>query len=231
MGQDTNTKDNLLIFSINHTLQMPSGNMADRFGYNSNISGSLLYKTNNNFIFTLETGFIFGSNVKEDDLFSSIDGNNGVLISQNGEIPTIRLFERGGNIDFSIGRYIKLPFKRSKSGLVYSIGIGYLYHKIFIETLTVELPQLNNDLLKGYDRLCGGLQTKQFFGYMHMSKKNLIRYIVGVEFVQAFTKDLREYNYTTQSLADENRKDLLFGFKTGFVIPIKERKTGRYYIN
>ena len=35
-------------------------------------------------------------------------------------------------------------------------------HKILIETIVTELPQLNEELLKGYDRLCGGMLIKQF---------------------------------------------------------------------
>ena len=28
-------------------------------------------------------------------------------------------------------------------------GVGYIYHKIFIETLTIQLPQLDDELIKG----------------------------------------------------------------------------------
>ena len=74
-----------------------------------------------------------------------------------------------------------------------------MYHKIFIETITVAIPQLNEELLKGYDRLSGGIVTKQFIGYFYFSKKNNIRFFFGIESVQGFTKDLREYSYTSQT--------------------------------
>ena len=227
--QKDEQKNNLLVLSINHTLQIPGGNMADRFGTNSNISGMLLYKTYNNFTIHLEIGALFGPKVKEVNLFEPIDGNNGNLISQNGEIPTIRLFERGAHIDINIGKYIQLPNKRSESAILLSLGTGYLYHKILIETLTTELPQLNEDLIKGYDKLCGGFFTKEFIGYLHFSKKTNIRYIVGLEFIQAYTKDLRQYDYTTQSINTDKRMDYLFGIKTGFMIPISKRTSDRYY--
>ena len=222
-------KNKLLLLSINHTFQIPAGNMADRFGNNSNISATVLYKTNKNVTIHLECGALFGPTVKEENLFDPINGNNGELISQTGEIPTIRLFERGAYIDINIGKHIQVSKNNDESGVLISLGAGYLYHKILIETLTTSLPQLNEDLIKGYDRLCGGVLAKEFIGYLHFSKKNNIRYIIGLEFIQAFTKDLRQYNYTTQSINNQKRIDHLFGLKTGFIIPITKRTSERYY--
>ena len=224
VGQES--KD-ILSLSLNHTVQFPAGDLKTRFGHNSNINGTVLYEFNE-IILSAELGGIFGSQVKENNLFNAIDGNNGNLISQNGEIPTIRLFQRGGYMDVSIGKYIKIG-NQQKSRIVISIGLGYLYHKIFIETLTTELPQLNNDIIKGYDRLCGGLFTKQFLGYRLKSEKSNVQFLIGCEFMQAFTKDLRQYNYTIQEEVSINRKDYLLGLKTGFIIPINQRKTGKYY--
>jgi len=226
-----------ILLSINHVFQIPAGNLADRFGNNSDISISMIYKNQRDLVITLEGGFIFGPEVKEDNLFESINGDNGVLISQNGEIPIIRLFERGGHVDISCGKYFKLPSdffgfnlsEKSESGILFSIGLGYLYHKIFIETIVTELPQLNEELLKGYDRLCGGLLIKQFVGYLYFSKKNNIRFLLGIEAMQGFTRDLREYNYTTQTYINQKRVDHLIGFKSGFIVPIKKRNTGKYY--
>jgi hypothetical protein len=223
-------EENIIMFSINHTVQIPGGDLAKRFGINSDISGTIMCKTKNNLLLSLETGFLFGGHVKENNLFNAIDGDDGSLISQNGEIPIIRLFQRGGHLDVNIGKYLKIPMKKSDSGILISIGMGYLYHKIFIETLTIELPQLNEELIKGYDRLCAGVTTKQFIGYMYFSKKNNIRFLIGLESIQAFTKSLRGYNYNTQSIDNAQRKDYLFGFKTGFIIPINQRKVERYYI-
>ncbi|MBF25343.1 MAG: hypothetical protein CMP49_02350 [Flavobacteriales bacterium] len=218
-----------LFLSINHSFQIPSGDLANRFGNNSDLSLSLLYKKSNSLIVNFEGGAIFGPLVKEDNIFESIDGNEGVLISQNGEIPIIRLFERGARCDLSIGKFFSLTNDKYQSGIIISIGTGYMYHKILIETIVTELPQLNEELIKGYDRLCGGLLTKQFIGFMYFGNNNNIRFFLGLEAIQAFTKDLREYSYTTQEYLDENRLDYLFGLKCGFLIPIKKRNTGKYY--
>ena len=222
-------KNDILFISVNHTFQIPAGDLAKRFGSNSDISLTASYKTHNDWIFEINGGVLFGPTVKEDNLFNAINGDNGTLISQNGEIPTIRLFQRGGHIDISSGKYFSLNSEKSESGIVLSIGTGYIYHKIFIETLTTELPQLNEELIKGYDRLSGGLLTKQFIGYLHFSKKTNIRYLIGLECIQAFTKDLRGYNYTTQTYVTGNRRDYLFGVKCGFIVPIKQRQQERYY--
>ena len=228
-NQENSEQTSNILFSINHAFQIPGGDLSDRFGYNSDISLSTLYRSNNNFTINLEGGFLFGPTVKENNIFNAIDGDDDELISQNGEIPTIRFFERGAHLDISVGKYFPISTKNNESGIIASIGTGYIYHKILIETIVTELPQLNEELLKGYDRLCGGMLIKQFVGYFYFSQKNNIRFFLGLEAVQAFTKDLREYSYTTQSYINTKRIDHLIGLKCGFMIPIKKRNTGKYY--
>ena len=101
------------LFSLNHSLQVPAGDLSKRYGNSSNISSSLMYKTKKDMFLSFEFGFNFGSNVKESNIFESIDGNNGYLISQNGEIPTIRLFQRGGTADISAGKFLKFNSKKT----------------------------------------------------------------------------------------------------------------------
>ena len=232
LQKDTQKQSDILL-SINHTFQIPGGDLSDRFGNNSNISMSIIYKNKHDFTITLEGGVIFGSEIKEKyniyNLFAPIIGDDGDLISQNGETPEIRLFERGGMFDINFGKYFKFNSTENESGILVSIGLGYIYHKIFIETIVTELPQLNDELLKGYDRLAGGVSIKQFVGYLYFSENNNIRFLIGLETVQGFTKDLREYNYTSQTYVHEKRLDHLIGLKTGFIIPIKKRNTGKYY--
>ena len=72
--------------------------------------------------------------------------------------------------------------------LVFYFGLEWAIYIIkFIETLTVELPQLNEELIKGYDRLRAGFTTKQFIGYMYFSKNN-IRYLIGIESTKLLLK-------------------------------------------
>ena len=115
-------KDHSILLSINHTIQIPYGDMAKRFGFSSDISSTIIYKTSNNWMINFEGGFLFGPHVKENNIFDAIDGNNGDLISPVGEIPTIRLFERGGHLDISLGKYFSLKNKKHESGLVLSLG-------------------------------------------------------------------------------------------------------------
>tara|TARA_Y100001968_G_C19438618_1_gene761238 strand:- start:1603 stop:2343 length:741 start_codon:yes stop_codon:yes gene_type:complete len=229
LAQEDIKQDHSILLSIDYSLQYPAGDLNQRFGLNSNVGTTLIYKTSKNWTIHLAGGLLFGSDVRETDVFDAIDGNAGELISPVGEIPTIRLFERGGNIDVSIGKYFQLKNRKHNCGFLISLGAGYLYHKIFIETITTELPQLNSELLKGYDRLTGGLLIKQFIGYLFFSNSNNIRFLFGIESIQGFTKDLRGYNYTTQTSVNEKRQDYLFGLKCGLIIPIKKRSTGKYY--
>ena len=226
---EPNKENNSILFSINHTAQIPYGDLEKRFGYNSDVSAILMYKSSNNWIYNFEAGFLFGSDIKEDNIFDNIDGIDGDIISPVGEVAVVRQFQRGGHIDVSVGKYFSLKNKKHESGIVMSVGSGYMYHKIFIETITTELPQLTGDLLKGYDRLCGGILLKQFIGYFFFSNSNNVRFLIGLEAVQGFTKELRGYNYTTQTYNNSNRRDYLFGLKSGLIIPLKKRRTGKKY--
>ena len=87
-AQDKQNKlSSTILFSVNHSLQKPLGELNKRFGINSDLSITTYWINSNNTIFSLEAGFLFGPTVKDNSIFNGIDGNNGYLISQNGEIP------------------------------------------------------------------------------------------------------------------------------------------------
>ena len=102
--------------------------------------------------------------------------------------------------------------KNSESGIFISIGMGYLYHKMFIETLTIELPQLNEELIKAMIDYTQGSQLNNLSDIC-TSVKNNIRYLIGIESIQAFTKSLRGYNYNTQSINNTQRRDYFIWFE------------------
>ena len=104
-----------------------------------------------------------------------------------------------------------------------------MYHKIRIEDIGNNSPQLSADMLKGYDRLSMGFTTSQFIGYRHFSNNHKINFFVGVEFIQAFTQDVRMYDYNSQTSYEDNRVDLLSGLKFGWIIPLHKKSDNQYY--
>ena len=56
-----------------------------------------------------------------------------------------------------------------------------------------------------------------------------INFFVGIEFIQAFTQDVRMYDYNSQTSYEDNRVDLLSGLKFGWTIPLHKKSDNQYY--
>ena len=225
IGDETN----IFMFALNYSHQFPEFDLKNRFGPNSAIGISLTKKNNSNYLFTFSGNWIIGNNIKEETIFNPIDGNNGDIINIDGQIPIIRLFERGAQLHFDFGKKIELNINNAESGIIPSFGLGYVYHKIFIETLMGEIPQLNENLLKGYDRLTGGFSLKQSIMFMYLSNNQKINFHIGLEIIECWTKDLRIQNYSTGIAENENRFDLFIGLKAGWILPLRKRTTSSFY--
>ena len=115
------------------------------------------------------------------------------------------------------------------SGILLTAGAGYFQHKIKIDFRDGTVFQLSEDRLKGYDRLTTGIAFQQFVGYQFYGRSNLLNFYAGFEFIQAFTKNRREYNYDSRSFDTGNKSDYLAGFRFGWVIPFRKRRSEEFY--
>jgi hypothetical protein len=229
-----NIRDSSIAFSmIGVTLayQVPGGDMSDRFGNNLNVGGVFQWKLKSNWIIGLEGNFLFGEDVKEDNILNKYLTPDGNIIDGNGEYASIILYERGLKFDLKVGKIFPVIGPNVNSGLMTTIGIGLLQHRIRIETLDSPIPYLEDDYEKGYDRLSSGLSLTEFIGYMNFGNKRLSNFYAGLEFTQAFTENVRAMNFDTGKKDDKSRLDLLFGLRIGWVFPIYKRASDKSYIN
>jgi len=209
--------------------QWPGGDLADRFGASSTIGPGFLVKTSKNWIWGTDINFIFGNTMKEDSLLQNLATSEGGIIDQQGHFAELRLFERGFYTSFKFGKIFPVFGSNPNSGIMILGSIGYLQHKIRIEVTDNNAPQLMGDYVKGYDRLSDGLQVNQFIGYMHLGKTRLANFFIGVEFLQAWTKNRRSMDFDTMRRDDKKRFDMLTGIKAGWVIPIRRRMPEDFY--
>lgn len=221
------------IFSISaaYGFFVPGGDLKDRFGNNSTIGAAILYKTKSNWLLGLDWNYIFGDNIKENNILDSISTDDGFVIDGNGYPAVISLYERGFLTSVKFGKLVPLGPKNTNSGVVFLGSIGLLQHKIRIYNSDGAAHQVNGDYVKGYDRLTNGLSVSEYLGYMFYGKRNRVNFYSGFEFTQAWTQNRRSFNFDTQSRDNSKRLDLLYGVKIGWMIPINSSKPQSYYFN
>lgn len=228
-----NIRDSLVFtphISFNYAFQMPAGDLENRFGNNSNVGLSFHIKTKTNWYFGAEWSYMFGKSVNEEGLMQNLITDEGFIVDNEGGLARILIQERGSLTTLNVGKVIPLRFSNVNSGLLFKAGVGLMQHRIRIESQENVITQLEDEYLKGYDRLTNGLVLSQFLGYFHMSDNRLTNLYGGIEFYEGFTQGRRDYNFDTRDVDNEPRMDILFGIRVGWVIHIYKR-TGRevYY--
>ena len=222
-----NIKQNILDFNYNY--QIPIGELSKKFGHNSSISMSYTLENKNNILFGIDIQYIYGNNVNDSNILNNISTNNGEIIGSDGYLVNINLMERG-TAYYIFGGYALHTRKNSLSGFYISTGIGYLQHKIFIDTKNQNIPQLEEIYKKGYDQLTGGISSKLTLDYKYYSRKNNIQFTVGVNYILGVTMKLRPYTLNTMSYTSNKKNlDQLIGCKAGIIIPIKKRNEEKFH--
>lgn len=224
--------------SINHfmvspsvSFQLPGGDLKDRFGINSAIGLSFDYKLKNQFSFGIDGTFIFGNQLKENSILDAIRTSEGDIIDADGNIADILIFERGFTVTLNAGYLFTWNKPNPNSGIYFKMGAGFLQHKIRIEHNNNAIPILEDDYLKGYDRLTNGFLLTEFIGYRYLSNKRLLNFFAGFEFMQGLTVNRRDYNFDLMGPDKTKRIDLLSGIRFGWILPIYKQAPQEFYYN
>ena len=222
------------MISPSATLYFPGGDLVNRFGITGAIGGSFSIKTRKNWFFSARYEFLFGNNVKQQEIFDNLKTKGGVIINEDGEPAQLDLFERGftiflkyGKVIPGFGEHLSLGPNRN-SGLLVTGGIGLLQHRIHITGTT---PQLTDPYIRGYDRLTNGLAVSQFIGYFHLSNNRMLNFYLGIELIQAWTSNKRGYNFDQMAEDTEKRLDMMSGIKIGWALPLYKKVADEFYYN
>ena len=216
-------------FLIDYSYQFPIGILSEKFGNNSNIGINLINKTEDNLFYGFKAGYIFGGKIQDSTIFNDISTENGFVIDGNGTYANIILLQEG----FSSNLYAGYAFcfdESNPTGIYLSTGIGFLQHRIRIDTKNQYIPHLNNDYKQGYDQLANGFNTNFSIDYIYYKQNNRLKIFTRVDYSLAFTKDRRAYNFTTQSSnEDKIRYDQLLGIHLGIIIPINRKNEEEFH--
>jgi hypothetical protein len=208
---------------------LPMVDLGQRFGFGQTAGGSYFFKSKSNF--TLEANYtaFFGNRVKEDTIFDNITTSQGYLLNVEGQVTDVVLFQRGFNVGVRVGKIFPIIGPNQNSGLHLQFGAGLMQHKIKIETYFERVPQLEDEYIKGYDKLSNGLLLMQGVGYQHFSDKRLINYYIGLEVTQGFTKNRRSVDFNPGIANHSPRLDLMTAVVFKWYFPLYKRKPDDYY--
>ncbi|MBK9292349.1 MAG: hypothetical protein IPM52_12085 [Bacteroidetes bacterium] len=218
------------LFQASYAFQIPAGDLRERFGYNSQIAAVVGYKTNRNWLWNAHFGFIFGDQVKgREELLRMISTSTGEVIDGDGTYTSLALFERGLHLQAKAGKLFSSGSPNPNSGIFVQGGLGYLAHRIRIETQFGTAPQLAGDYAKGYDHLRGGFAHSLEAGYLFMGNKRTLNFSAGLEWIAAYTRPLRDYSFDLMGRDTRKYTDHYIGLRVNWMIPGYRRAPLKYY--
>jgi len=226
----SDTTVSAVMFHATYSFQAPGGDLTTYFGNNSTIGGGVSYKTDKNWMFGAFGHFIFGDQVKDRaEILSLVSTSDGEVIDGNGLYTSLALFERGYHLQLKAGKLFNVLAPNPNSGIFVQAGLGYLMHRIRIETQFGTAPQLMDDYALGYDRMRGGLAFSGELGYLLMSNTRALNLSVSLEFTQASTKGLRDYDFVLMGKDTQTYTDQYFGVRISWMIPTYKRAPQAFY--
>ncbi len=206
------------------------GDLGKRFPQFSTLPAGFFYRSPRNLIFGIEYNRFLGNQYKLDSLYGGIMGPSLQILDKNGFPAVIRYYMRGYSFQGYVGKAFKIS-PRSKYGQIQAnIGGGIMQHYIKMRFDKGILPQLEGNYYEGYDRLTNGFMITQSLYYQYNNAQSLSFYC-GINMVESFTKNQRNWDYGTMRKDNANRKDNYFGFAAGILIPIqiKSSNNTEYY--
>tara|TARA_A200000113_G_scaffold191471_1_gene180216 strand:- start:1021 stop:1779 length:759 start_codon:yes stop_codon:yes gene_type:complete len=207
--------------------------LADRYGFLNHVGLMTGFKTKKNYFFGLNSYFLFGNNVKLTGVFDHLTDEYGNITDINGDIAALVVFPRGFSSNLTIGKILPIFNVNNNSGVFIHGGVGFLLHKMKIETNEQVVPQLELDYKKGYDRLTTGINFHQFLGYNFMASTGGYHFYGGFYAQQGLTKNRRDlfYDRPDEEVSKDTRLDIQMGLKLGWVVPIYKRQPKEFYFD
>ena len=206
--------------SFEYGVHFPGGDLEERFGLNFSLGTQFEAMHQPTHLFVGAKGmFLFGGTVKEDPL-SILRTDQGDIIGNDKAIASVLYRERGYFAGAYLGKVFPLGEKNPDSGIKVALGGGLLQHKIKLQDETGTITQITEEYAEGYDRKTNGPALYSFLGYQYLAKNRRLNFLVGMDYYLGFTENKRSYNFDQKLRDDRKRKDHLFGFRVGLILPI-----------
>ena len=211
----------------------PSGEMGKRYESFMDLGAELGVKTKRNWMFNLNFGFQFATdNVKiKNEILRDImtPGDNPFVISDGGTNAGVIASNRNLNGKFSFGKIVPLWFSNANSGLMITVGAGWLQHQIVYQATREVASQLEGDYKYLYDRQMKGPIVSGFIGYLFFSKYSFANFYIGVQFDQAWTTMSRPYQADLRSGDSKTYIDRMVTLKAAWVFQFQNSTSQRVH--
>ncbi len=221
------------MFQATYAYQFAGQDTKTLYGNNHSLGASLVYKTEGNWMFSLNGNFISGNdvNITRNDLFGDILDNNGEIITGDGIYGSYAMFERGAHFQVCVAKIFPVLAPNPNCGLFIKGGLGYLFNRLRTEfgSYASPPPALAGDYLYGYDRMRGGFAWSGEIGYLYLSSTRVLNFSISLEFTQAYTKSLREWDFNLMQKDGKSYVDQYIGIRGAIYIPTYKRKPAEYY--
>lgn len=215
--------------SVNIGYNHPGGDFAKRFDGSGQVGSSFKLKLKNNLLIGVEGSYLFSQGVKDREYFKYLMNEEAWITNIYGDPGLVSESLSGFMAYGQLGYIFNVFAKNPNSGIMVTGGLGLMQHKIDIEQRGNNLPQLTDEYIKGYDRLCNGLMTNQFIGYIYFHDKGIWNFFAGMEFTQGFTQNRRDWDFIEERKINDKRTDLLYSFKFGWVLSLHKRMATEIY--
>lgn len=210
------------IFNIQflYNYHSPSGDFSKTFGNFNSIGFGGLFKSKNNWVLGVELNYLFGKEVKTNSILNNLGSSGGYLSSTFGDPGNFSVGMNGWAGFIKGGRVIGLSKRNMNSGILLTAGIGFLQHKVKLTSHDGNIPSLDKNYVRGYDRFSNGIAFSEFVGYSYQSRNRLVNFYFGLELIQAKTYNRRGYNYDQMAEDKGLKTDLSTSLRFGWMIPI-----------
>ena len=176
----------------------------------------------------LNGGYFFGNQINE-KMFTSIATPEGNIIDREGQFANIKTYERGFTVSGTLGGMFHFKKPNPNSGIVVNMGFGFIQHKIRIEVIGNNVPALDKDYKKGYDKLTNGFLLTENIGYLYLSNNRMANFYFGLECLQGFTQNRRSFDYDSMSQDTKKRLDILYGARIAWILPLYKKPPSEFY--
>jgi len=229
-----NVRDSIIgtpMIGVHYGANWTAGDLYQRYGFLNHIGILAGYKTSRNVFWGMDANFMFGNQVKMTGLFDHLVDSYGNITDVNGDIAKVLVYSRGVNVNFAAGFILPILSPNENSGIFIHGGVGYLLHRLRVETQDQVIPQLELDYKKGYDRLTIGPNLHQFIGYSFLANGGFYNFYGGFYIQEGFTKNKRTifFDQPDVPVSTDTRIDIQYGVKIGWQIPFYKRQPKDFY--